>query len=247
MREKQKTIQRSKPKGLLGFASLIWILAAAGAVAPAAAVRRLPEDPSRSIASRLKADDDVVIVARDLSDRLISSRSLTKKDVIDDAAVVADYVVIVDVDVVRGVLTHNDSWIETRLSGKVREVIRVSPGHELSAGQRIEASVGPGELTIGHVLVMTTDDPEDETHFTRLLPARRSYLLFLAAGDSGEVPLAVHEPLLIEGDRLRYPWPPRTMWFEPPSAMDGMPLAEVARMVRQAKTSWRFEANPKKP
>ncbi len=204
----------------------------------------IPWDPSRPIASRLLPDDEVVVVVKNMSEVVVSRGYVTVQDVIEDAAVASDFVVVIDADSVEGVLTRASSWVETRLSGTVRQVLRLSKGRQLSPGQRISADVAPGEVTIGKVRVLTRDDPEDPTRFGPLLSPRQRYLLFLVANPDGGTLYPVHTPLLVQTGILTYPWPPPTIWFEPPRPFQNLSILEVEKTVREAKTSWRETGGP---
>jgi hypothetical protein len=196
--------------------------------------------------NRLLPDDDIVVVVRDLSGGVVSNRYLSVKDVIEDAAFVSDFVAVVQADRIDTALSKGNSWVEARLHGTVREVIRLSKSHHLSVGQSITVNVAPGEQMIGGVLVLGTDDPEDDTRYLRLLPTNRSYLLFMVSDVDVEVPFLAHEPLLIQSNTLTYPWPPRTSWFEPSRLMQGLTLTEVTRIAKHATTSWRLTQTPTK-
>ena len=169
---------------------------------------------------------------------------------IEDAAVVSDYVVVVDVDRVDSVLTDHDSWIYTRLSGTVGRVIRVSKGHRMLIGHRIDVDAAPGELTIGKVLVMSEYhpgyDPGDDIRYRQLLSPHRSYLLFVIADPNSSALILGHTPLVVENGVLSYPWQTKRPWFEPPHPMQGLTLAEVTRVAQHAKKSWRETGGPRK-
>ncbi len=201
-------------------------------------VRRIPWDPTKTLRRRLLPSDQTVIVERDSSDILISNRYLSVSDVIEDAAVMSALVAVVNVDRVEGVLSDNESWIQTRLSGAVEQVITARDKLALT-GQHIDVNATQGEMTIGGVLVVSTEDPPDDTRYVKLLTTRREYLLFAAQDPETRRLWLVHPPLSIEGGVLKYVWQPRTVWFEPPHPMQGLTLAEVAVISQQARKSWR--------
>src|SRR4051812_16293260 len=89
------------------FIALLIYFGGVGSAQRSKHIRRLAEDPGRPIASRLLPDDEVVVVARDSGDRMVSNRYLTIKDVIEDATIVSNYVVVLRAARVEGQLAQN--------------------------------------------------------------------------------------------------------------------------------------------
>jgi hypothetical protein len=198
--------------------------------------RAIRWNPTKSLAEVLQPDDELVVVGRNL-DYFEPDRPLTVKDVIEDASVRADLVAVVDVDAVEPV--EISGWIYARLTGTIREVLRVSKDHHYRAGERQSAHVPGGELQIGHVLVRALDN---ELTAVPHLPYRRSYLVFLLDTEGRLYP--THVPLLIEGGKLTYPY---TFNYpqQPRNPMEGLTVPDVARTAREARTSWLSEGKPR--
>ena len=199
------------------------------AVAQAAPrVRRLFWASDLPIAARLLPDDEVVVVKVGGDVDLITPRKLlTVKQVIADAAVRADLVAVIDVDVVDTMLSLGDSWVITRLTGTVRDLLRVREAGHFRLGQRLEAYIGGGEIRLGQVLVKA-GDPIHPT-------ASRSYFLFLENQDG--VLNMIHPPLVIKDGKLEY-LSPVNADKEPPNPMQGLTVDALGKMVREARTSW---------
>ena len=205
-------------------------------------VRELPFDPSHPIASRLLPNDEVVTIRNDGETGLsvVSNKKLTVRQVIEDAAVGADLVVVLDVEITDGVLAQHDTWVNTRPIGLVSAVLRTSKTHRVSRGQRIELQLPDGELMIGKVLVKA-----GYTQFSKQLTPHRSYLLFLVDGDGVLYPL--HAPAMVQNGTLAYAWSYKPRSFEPPHPLQGLSLREVTAIVRGAKRSWAWGSDPPPP
>jgi len=195
-------------------------------------VRTLAWSPDAPIPGRLLPDDEVVRVKLqgDL-DYIVPGHALTPDEVIEDLAVRADLVAVIHVTSLQGFLSQHDTWVSTRLTGTVREVIRERKAGEFQGGQRLEAVLSGGEVVIGNVRVQL-GDPQP-------LPLHQSSLLFLHRREGS---LAVdHLPVVIEKGKLRYPrrqqLPPE-LKDVPANAIQGLTLAVVRRVVKEATTSW---------
>jgi len=194
-------------------------------------VRELSWDPHLRVPDRLLPDDETVVMTREGLEVVGPAQPWTVTQVIEHAALRSDLVAVVDVDSVKGVLVLNDSWVYTRLAGTVREVLRTSRALQFEQGQRIEGDYPNGEIMLGGVRVKAGDRaPVNIPTF----PEHRSYLLFLS-NERGILQTA-HPPLLIQDGKLTYLSPFRAMNL-PPDALQGLTVAEVARVARDAKTS----------
>lgn len=197
------------------------------------------------IVERLLPTDRVVIVQRDWETPVVGHDSrgrmlpASAKRSIRSAAADADVVAIVDVERSTTLLTASDSpgavpgsWVATRLTGSVREVVRARRTSQVWKSRRIRLKKGDqitvdeprgGEIRIGDVLVKAGDIPP--------FPTGRRYLVFVGAAAADDEPYqTVYRPLLIEDDKLVH-LPVET------SALDllhGLSLKEATRMMRPA-------------
>jgi hypothetical protein len=197
-------------------------------------------DPERTIASLLQPDDETVIIdSHSLADPWteILEEPVTTRQVIEDLAVSSDVVVVMDVESLHGVLAHQDSWVETRLEGNVREVLRVSSNHHVTPGQPIAAHLSFGEISIGPVLVK-----HGSTELLDKLVVPGRYLLFL--WDDGEGVLTwQHTPAAVKNGVLEYAWMSKKAheFGPPPHPLQGRTLGEVSTIVKRARKSWRWD------
>jgi hypothetical protein len=185
--------------------------------------RVLGWDPDQTIVSRLRPDDEAVSITRHL-DILEPSSRWTWKQVVADAVARADLVILLDADEIDGVLAEQDTWINTRLRGVVRQVLKHSAIWNPVAGATLDAQISDGELMIGKVRVKASS----ATLVTRLT-ANRPYLLFLRAYNGILYP--THTPLFIEGGRLVYPWR-NEIANQPMNPLEGHTLDEVEKQIR---------------
>jgi hypothetical protein len=195
-------------------------------------VRYLEWSPGWPIPERLRPDDQVVVITLEGADMVTPARRLSAKDVIDDAAVRADVVAVVDVERIDALLASKDAWIQTRLTGTISRILRINKGRRFRLGQHVDARVSGGELAIGQVTVRATDS---RPFISSGLREHRSYLLFLT--QDGDVLDALHPPVLVENARLSYPSPWRHAYANP-DPLAGMTLNAAEKVVRRARTSW---------
>ena len=135
-------------------------------------VRTLFWDPGAPIPGRLLPDDEIVTVKMGgILDYITPGYALSADEVIADAAVRSDLVAVIDVARFEGVLSLDDTWVNTRLTGTVREVIRERKAGEYQRGQQLQADLGGGEVVVRKVTVRVGD--------SRRWPLNQSYLLFL--------------------------------------------------------------------
>jgi hypothetical protein len=141
----------------------------------------------------LLPDDEIVLVTRhwDLIDNGLGQRPF--QELIDHLTEASDAIVIVDVSDVSSVLVENGTWIATRISAQVREVLEAPAHPRLSRGQRFTLEmIEGGEVRIGKVIVKADD---------LILPrAKRQYLMFVSLETGIVTP--TQSPLLIQDGRL---------------------------------------------
>jgi hypothetical protein len=130
---------------------------------------------------------------------------------------------IVTATSVSGMLVQNSTWIYTRFIARVDDVILTSPdvpaGNRVARGRTIEFRTRAGELMIGRVTV--------RAGVQMRYPAARQYLVFLHEQHDGVWTIYNRAPLLIDGDRVRFPA------LEPvQNSLSGMLLSDVTRAVR---------------
>jgi hypothetical protein len=190
-------------------------------------VRVLAWDPLVPIRDRLLPEDETVEIDKDWLDRYDPGR-LTARDVIEDATMRSDLVAVVEVGAVDTVLAEDDTWVNTRLAGTVRKIIRIPHGGSFAIGQRLDIQVSGGDIRIERVLVTTR-------HVKPVVPENCSYLLFLRV--RGLHLSSLHHPLLIERGRLSYAYL-RDVDYEGNNPLQGLSLSQVSTMVRRAKKSW---------
>jgi hypothetical protein len=203
-------------------------------------IRELIWSRTQPVASRLLPDDEVVVI-RDIRDAdlvIVPRTPLTIRQAIEGAAVDSEAVAIVHVELVDGVLSRRDTWVETRIAGTITEVLRTSSGYTARRGQHVEVRWSAGEITIGHIIVRSVFGRREEpVDYASKLPVDRLYLMFLNdAGDRLFFP--VETPVLIEDGKLRYPWPEGSFRNQPTHPLEGLALSDVTRMVKRAKKSW---------
>jgi hypothetical protein len=80
---------------------------------------------------------------------------------------------------------------------------------------------------------MTTHAPSAVACVPKIVPTTGQ--VFIRSFDTPFI--ALHTPLLIENNKLTYPYP-REEEDEPPNPLKGLSLRHMARAVRRAKTSW---------
>jgi len=126
-----------------------------------------------------------------------------------------------------GILIESGKWIETRVTGTIRNVIRSSNDRQFSRGARIVARIDGGELMIGKVLVRASSGglvPD--------LPVHQSYFLFLTNYAGSMRP--VYVPLRITDGRLHYTWSesddPDPNKSRP---LEGLTVVELSEQVRR--------------
>ena len=89
-----------------------------------------PVDP---IARRLIPGDEVVIIhPLEGGDAITPGAKLSVEQVIEDVALRSDIVAVIELETVEGVLARDGAWVDTRVAGTVRDVLRVSKNHRIA-------------------------------------------------------------------------------------------------------------------
>jgi hypothetical protein len=196
-------------------------------------VREIPWNLT-PIAGRLIPGDEVVVI-RSLEHGDVSTpgRKLTVKEEIEDLALRSDIVAVIELETIKGVLARHDGWIDTRVTGTVRDVLRVSKNHRIARAQHIEAMVYDGTATVGNVVVKA-----GRWEQAAQLHPHSSCLLFLRDDEEG-VLYEEYFPLIVKDGRVAHtqPAPPGDEYI-PPHPFEGLTLSDVAKVVRDARTSW---------
>jgi hypothetical protein len=151
------------------------------------------------IIGRLLPDDEVVEIKYEW-DIVVPVPAQTASVVIEEAVAQADLVAIVDVTEVSGFLAFDGIWINTRIVGTLREVLRSSKRMEYRSGESVEVQHVDGEMKIGNVLVSANGASAVRPH--------HSYLMFLSAGAGDPrttVLFPAYTPLEIEHGELVSP------------------------------------------
>ena len=148
------------------------------------------------IIDRLRPDDEVVQIKYEW-DIVVSVPAQPASVVIEETVAQADLVAIVDVTDISGFLALDGIWINTRITGTLREVLRSSTRMDYRGGQPVEVQQVDGEMKIGNVLVRANGGSSVQPH--------HCYLMFLQAVP-GESPTTVlfptYPPLEIDHGEL---------------------------------------------
>lgn len=176
----------------------VFLLAAFHSVLPRAQqapprVRVMSASANAPISDRLLADDEIVVVTRN-DNSVVPVPEPSAREVVDDAVERSDVIAIVEIDKVTGLLVEEGQWIETRVGGRVREVLKSWNSDEISPGRALEWHITGGQLMIGKILVKAGG--------VFALQEGRPYLMFLQANSLTGVLYPVHLPLLVENGRL---------------------------------------------
>jgi hypothetical protein len=219
--------------GLLSPATLPGVRSSVSAQSRQPRVREILWDPLTPIARQLIAGDEVVIIRPIDGDAITPGVRLTVKQVIEDVALRSDIVAVIDLDTIEGLLSRDDSWVDTRVAGTVRDVLRVSKNHRIARGQHIEAWLYDGTAMVGNVVVKA-----GRWEHPAQLHAHSSCLLFLRDAEEGML-RDEYLPLIVKDGTVMHtlPAPPGDR-YAPPHPFQGLRVSDVARIVRDARTSW---------
>ncbi|MBY0496341.1 MAG: hypothetical protein K2Y23_19200 [Cyanobacteria bacterium] len=155
----------------------------------------------RPIVERLLPDDQVVVLARDDSDRSVTEREPTASEIVRSLLDSRfGNLVIVDVNQISGVLVDDGRWIDTKFDGVLADVVTTRTDRSVKLpvkGAPISFSFDGGEVKVGNVLVRTNNAIP--------FPAKRRYLAFLGppAGWGVGTMVAATEPVIIDRNKLR--------------------------------------------
>jgi hypothetical protein len=190
-------------------------------------VREMSYSLDSTIADRLLPDDDIVVIERS-NDSVTEVPRPTVTQIIGGATVRADVVLILDVTESTGILIESGKWIETRITGTIRDVIRSSNDRQFSRGARIVARIDGGELVIGKVLVRARSGS-----LVPDVPVHQSYFLFVT--NFNGILRPVYVPLQITDGRVRYAWSvsedPDPKVSRPLEGLTVLELSEQVRLV----------------
>jgi hypothetical protein len=178
--------------------------------------------PGVTLASRIQPDDEILVVERFQEIDFIEAQPpLTVSQILKGETDKADTVVVIAVDKIEGALTSDQSWVETRVRGTIRDVLK-SRSAQRAAGESLTMMYPHGgEITIGRCRV--------KAGIPFKVAAGRQYLLFLKLDENKQ--LSADSALGIEGGKLVNPWE-----LEPSSKLKsplhGQSLDAVARELR---------------
>jgi hypothetical protein len=200
-------------------------IAAASSLMPVNAgqlrVRSMDWDPSISITSRLRDDDEMVVVGVTGDTVHVSGKA---KDVALWGASSSDMVVVMTLESIHPLLVRNGTWIFTSLQGVVQQVLKSHGKVPVSPGTAIELQIKQGEMEIGKVLVQVGS----RLPFT----AGREYLFFLHSDAEVGALVPTLAPLLVDGDTLE------TLGggtLQADGTLAGLTLRDVASIVKKGR------------
>ena len=181
-------------------------------------VRTLGRSFDVPIADQLKVDDEVVVFREEIN-KAVLSPDPSAQEVIEDASKAAELVAVVDIRRVEPTLVLQGTWIHTRLTVTVRELIKPSTTRSLSRGSVLAMEVSGGELRIGKVLVKALP----------ILPFKsgEQYLVFLVPNARLEALDTTHPPLLVQNGRVSSILP----GGEDTDKLHGMKIDDIRRQI----------------
>jgi hypothetical protein len=185
--------------------------------------RVIPEQGGVPIPTRIQPDDEVVVIEPLFSPQTLPPKR-TVKDKLQSAVVMSDLAVVIDVTDVEGLLNEQQTWIRTRITGRLIELL-MSRDSSVSKGDRIQIQYPwSGEMRIGKALVRAGE-------LLRVEPRRR-YFVFLRYNTETLTWAITGALLRIDGDRLVNPWElePGSKTRDP---LHGLSYADVAKQVRR--------------
>jgi hypothetical protein len=182
------------------------------------------------ITDRLRPDDDIVIVDR-VKESAQFDREPTWLEFTRLKADSSNMIVVVEIADVGPVLAEKDTWIDTRASGTVKEVLMSGEPAGIAREQRIAFQNPGGEMMIGQVLVRAWDK-------MRVERGKRYFVFLWRNADTG-VLYANHAPLLIDKGTLTNPWESESStrrdlpYGVKRDPLHGLKLADVANEVKR--------------
>jgi hypothetical protein len=185
-------------------------------------VRVIPHRPGIPIETRLLPDDQVVMIEGDEHGSVLMKEP-TPSQALAYAVAGSHIAVVVSVDEVRGSLTDDKSWIQTRITGTVVDILMARKPHAVQ-GERLEVEYEwGGELKIGTCLVRAGHPLH--------MKAGAPYLLFIRVHDTTGALYPFETPLQISDGRLFSPQEPgRGVKAHP---LHGLKLIEVAEQIKR--------------
>ena len=131
----------------------------------------------------------------------------------------ADTVAVVDVGDVKALLAEDGTWVHTRLTGVVRDVLKSVPSRRVSRGDILACEVSDGELRIGKVIVRAGG--------VIRYPSKGRYVMFVKYDDGFGTPNAVLGPKLIRGRTVG------SLSVDAVNPLHGLSLNDVLEAVRK--------------
>jgi hypothetical protein len=186
-------------------------------------VRVIVEQGGVPIPSRLLPDDELVVIKPLFPvQTLPPARTATER--LRTAVAINDAAAVIDVSAVEGFFNEKQTWIRTRITGRVVESL-MSKKTSLRVGSDIQVEYfWSGEMKIGKVLVRAGEPLAIES--------RRRYLIFLlhdpdgVAWALGSAPIQVVGGKLVNPSQAKAGSTTRDLWH-------GLAYADFAKQVRR--------------
>jgi hypothetical protein len=161
---------------------------------PARHQRVITFSPDESIESRLRTDDDPVLIPYEFeADE--PPPNMTAQQTVENIVARSSATLIVNVTAVKAVWVRKGTWIDTVLSGRVLRVVKQTGSEKFGVGQSVDAHVSGGEIKVGRTVVRVSFESSPT------LPAPQEYLLFL---NIDGVFALTYVPLLITDGKIAY-------------------------------------------
>jgi len=162
-----------------------------GPAQPDSKVRVIPRS-TQPIADRLTPDDSIVQINQ-LSEFFEIAPAPSAQRFLEILTEDSQYVAVVEIHEAAGILVDGGTWIHTRVTGVIREVLKSSGNRRLLPEQPIDVQTWGGELRIAKVTVRTND--------ALTLKPKRQYLMFLNFSDEWKS-FRAEGILLVDAERL---------------------------------------------
>jgi hypothetical protein len=204
----------------------VWLIGNGSMVLAQARERVIPYEPGVSIRERLLPDDDVVFIRRtgDI-DPIIVNRNPTLVQAVEYVTYLYDAIVVVTPQREVGQLSADESWVETKTEGTIREVLKGTP--DLRQGQPVSVIYpGGGEAVLGRTQVRAG------TRYP--VSVGKSCVMFLLSRPEGLIQSSI---LGIENGKLVSFDSSSTGKNKKKTLWDGLELARVAKLIRTAALS----------
>jgi len=200
-------------------------------------VREVTWNLNVRIADVVRPDDEVIELTRDFLEVAAPKSPLSVHEVAEDVAVRADLVALVDASSVDTVLSQNESWIDTRVTGTIREILRASESLHFQPGQPLDMRISGGERLFGTVVVRAGD--RAPVTVPRVIPHVQYFVFLKRSQDAFSL---IHPLLVVENQRVKYLSRLQATNI-PSNPLEGLSVQELVRIVRDARSSWVLEGN----